>query len=343
VTAFVIAIGWGLETPSSIEQARAQAGGPEATPQERGCNSSAAVNQASAMKPRAAWQFLRDAYHDWVMDDAPRLGAALAYYTLFAIAPLLIIAIAVAGLVFGREAAQARLVSELARVVGTSGAEAISALIENGRKHQTGAVATIIGSATLLIGASGAFLELKGALNRVWDVKETRRGWWRFVGDRLAAFALVLAVGFLLMASLVVSAALSAAGALLQSYASGPLLVLQGINMAISLAVITMLFALIFKLLPDASIAWRDVWVGATMTSALFAVGKAAIGLYLGHSGLTSAYGAAGSVVVLIVWVYYFAQIFYFGAELTQAYARAHGSHRDRVRSHSRSAKVVPP
>jgi membrane protein len=282
------------------------------------------------MNARTFLRLLKEAAHDWRADEAPRLGAALAYYTLFAIAPLLLIAIAVAGLAFGREAAEGRIVSEFAGVVGKSGAEAVTALIESSRKPATGIVATILGAGTLLLGASGAFVELKGALNRVWEVKEPGGGLWGFVRDRVAAFALVLAVGFLLLASLVVSAALSAAGALVGSYVSHPVALLQIANNAISLIVITVLFALIFKVLPDTRIAWGDVWMGAAMTSALFTLGKFVIGFYLGRSGVTSGYGAAGSVVVLMVWVYYLAQVFYLGAEFTQAYARAHGSHRDR-------------
>jgi membrane protein len=280
------------------------------------------------MTSHAAFALLKEATADWLDDEAPRLGAALAYYTLFALAPLLVVAISIAGLVFGQEAAQGRIVTELSGVVGQSGAEAVTQLIENSRKPAAGILASVLGLATLLLGASGAFVELRSALNRVWEVETPATGIWGFVRDRLAAFALVLSVGFLLMASLVLSAAITAAGGLLERYISHPVVLLHAANAALSLVVVTVLFALIFKLLPDARIAWSDVWVGAAITSLLFTFGKFAIGLYLGQSGLTSSYGAAGSVVVLIVWVYYFAQIFYFGAELTQAYARAHGSRR---------------
>jgi membrane protein len=294
------------------------------------------------MERPGVFRLLKDAFVDWRADEAPRLGAALAYYTLFAMAPLLLIAIAVAGLAFGREAAEGRIVSEFAGVVGETGAAAVTALIENSRKPGAGIAATLLGGATLLLGASGAFLELKNALNRVWDVTEPKGGVWGYIRNRLLAFALVLAVGFLLLASLVVSAALSAAGAYLGSYVSRPAAVLQIANTALSLMVITVLFALIFKVLPDTRIAWRDVWVGAAMTSILFTIGKFGIGLYLGRSGLTSAYGAAGSVVVLIVWVYYLAQIFYFGAEFTQAYARARGSHLGRPRREATNVQTAP-
>ena len=193
--------------------------------------------------------------------------------------------------------------TELSGVVGASGAEAVNALIENSRKPATGILASVVGLATLLLGATGAFVELRSGLNRVWEVETPRSGFWGLVRDRLAAFALVLAVGFLLMASLVVSAALSAAGGLLARFVSHPVVFVQAANAALSLVVITVLFALIFKLLPDARVAWGDVWIGAAMTSALFTLGKFAIGLYLGQSGLTSTYGAEGSVVVLVVWV----------------------------------------
>jgi membrane protein len=301
------------------------------------------------MSPRGAFDLLKAAFNDWMADEAPRLGAALAYYTLFALAPLLVVAISIAGLVFGREAAQGRIVAELQGVVGQNGAEAVNQLIQNSRKPATGIVASVLGLLTLLLGAAGAFVELRSALNRIWDVKTTSTGIWGFVRDRLAAFALVLSVGFLLMASLVLSAALTAAGGLLSRYISHPVALLHAANAAVSFLVITALFALIFKLLPDAKIAWSDVWVGAALTSLLFTVGKFAIGLYLGQSGVTSTYGAAGSVVVLIVWVYYFAQIFYFGAELTQAYARAHGSRRgeparsERPNVQRRAKAAAPP
>lgn len=278
------------------------------------------------MNAHPAFRLLSEAFRDWRADNAPRLGAALAYYTLFALAPLLVVAIAVAGLAFGREAAQGRIVSELGGLVGLAGARAIEALIESSRKPEAGVLATLLGAGTLLLGASGAFVELKGGLNQVWEVEPPAGGLWGIVRDRLAAFALVLAVGFLLLASLLVSAALSATGTLLARFVSQPAGLLQAGNALVSLAVITVLFALIFKYLPDSEVAWGDVWAGAAMTSVLFTAGKFVIGLYLGHSGVTSAYGAAGSVVVLIVWVYYAAQIFYFGAELTQAYARTHGS-----------------
>jgi membrane protein len=272
------------------------------------------------VKPREAWGLLRRAVADWLADGAPRLGAALAYYTLFSLAPLLLAAIAVAGLAFGEEAAQGRIVTELESLIGRSGAEAVQAMIESSRRPSSGVVASLVALATLLVGASGVFVELKGALNVIFDVRDAPSGLKGTLRARLAAFALVLAVGFLLLVSLIVSAALSAMGSRLSALVAEPF-VLQVLNAGLSLVVITVLVAMLFKFLPDTKLAWRDVWVGALFTSALFTVGKFLIGLYLGRSGVSSTYGAAASIVVLMIWVYYAGQIFFLGAELTQAWA----------------------
>ncbi len=271
------------------------------------------------MKPGEAWGLLRGAFAEWLADGAPRLGAALAYYTLFSLAPLLLAAIAVAGLAFGEEAAQGRIVAELESLIGRSGAEAAQAMIEASRRPSSGIVASLAALATLLVGASGVFVELKGALNVIFDVTQAPTGLKGTLRARLAAFALVLVVGFLLLVSLIVSAALSALGQLL---GEEPTALLQLLNAVLSLGVITVLVAMLFKFLPDTRLAWRDVWIGALFTSTLFTVGKFLIGLYLGRSGVSSTYGAAASVVVLMIWVYYAGQIFFLGAELTQAWAR---------------------
>lgn len=271
------------------------------------------------------WALVKQAARDWQRDNAARLGAALSYYTLFSLAPLLVIAIGVAGLAFGREAAQGQIVTELRGLVGEPGARAVQDMVEASRKPEAGILATVLGVVALFVGATGAFAELKSALNVVWDVKEQAGGLKALLLGRLWSFAMVLAVGFLLMVSLVVSAAIAAADGFFQWIGIPPAAV-QLTNAAVSFLIITVLFALIFKFLPDTEVAWGDVWAGAVFTSALFAAGKALIGLYLGHSGLASTFGAAGSVVVLVVWVYYAAQIFFFGAEMTQAYARRHGS-----------------
>jgi membrane protein len=274
-----------------------------------------------------AFAIVRQAFADWRRDNAARLGAALSYYTLFSLAPLLIVAIAVAGFFFGREAAQGQIVTEIQGLVGEAGARAVQDMIENSRQPSAGVVATIVGLATLLLGATGAFTELKSALNVVWDVEDEGGGLLSLLRGRLWAFAMVLAVGFLLVVSLLLSAAISAADGFFEWVGIPPALV-HVVNAASSFVVITALFALLFKYLPDTDVEWGDVWMGAVVTSGLFTVGKMLIGLYLGRSSVASVYGAAGSVVVLIVWVYYAAQIFFFGAEVTQAYAHRHGSRR---------------
>lgn len=276
-----------------------------------------------------ALALLRQAFADWQKDNAARLGAALSYYTLFSLAPLLIVAIAVAGFFFGHEAAQGQIVVQIQGLVGDEGARAVQDMIENSRQPAVGLLATVIGVATLLLGATGAFTELKSALNIVWDVPDEGGGLRALLRGRLWAFAMVLAVGFLLMVSLLISAAVAAAGGFFEWMGIAPAAV-QLVNSVASFLVITVLFALLFKFLPDTEVQWRDVWVGALMTSALFTVGKLLIGLYLGRSSVASVYGAAGSVVVLVLWVYYAAQIFFFGAEVTQAYAHRHGSRQER-------------
>ena len=273
----------------------------------------------------SVWLLFKTTVTQWFEDQPFQLASSLSYYTLFSVAPLLIVAIGVAGLAFGREAAQGQIVAELQGLVGEAGARAVQDMVEASRRPQAGILATVIGVATLLLGATGAFAELKSALNVVWDVPEQGGGLKALLLGRLWSFAMVLAVGFLLMVSLVVSAALAAADGLFR-WIGVPQAAAQLANAAVSFLIITVLFALIFKFLPDTEVAWSDVWAGAVFTSALFAVGKAGIGLYLGKSGLASTYGAAGSVVILVVWVYYAAQIFFFGAEMTQAYARRHGS-----------------
>jgi membrane protein len=279
------------------------------------------------MRPRDILVMLKEGFQDWNEDNAPRLGAALSYYTIFSIAPLLLISIAVAGLVFGADAAQGRVVAQIQGLVGRTAAEAIQGMLESARKPGQGVVATIFGAVTLLFGAGGAFNELRGALDVIWEIPPRKGGGvLAMIHERLASFGMVLVVGFLLLVSLVISAGISAFEVTGKFPGSG--VVLQVVNQGVSLAVITVLFALIFKYLPDAHppVAWKDIWVGAFITASLFTLGKYAIGLYLGRSSVASAYGAAGSVVLLLVWVYYSAQILFFGAELTQVYARRHGS-----------------
>jgi membrane protein len=270
---------------------------------------------------------LKDTGKDWLEDNAPRLAASLALYTLMSIAPLLIFAVSVAGLVFGEEAARGQIAGQLAGLLGEKGAVAVQAILANAKTPSSGVVGTVVGLALALFGASGVFGELQGTLNTIWDVESRPgRGVRGFVRDRFFSFTLVLGVAFLLLVSLVLSAALSAVGAYFSQTLPGGTTLWQVLNFLISLGVTSLLFALIYKVVPDVTIQWRDVWVGAIATALLFALGKLAIGLYVGRSSVASPFGAAGSVVALVVWVYYSAQILFFGAEFTQVYARRRGA-----------------
>jgi len=277
------------------------------------------------MNPRALWELLRDAGNEWLEDKAPRLGAALAYYTIFSIAPLLLIVVAVAGFVYGEDAARGELFGQIRGLVGDEGAAALETMLANARQPESNTLATLVGVVMLLVGAAGLFGQLQDAMNTVWEVQaKPGRGVWGFVRDRFLSFTMVLGCAFLLLVSLVISAVLAALGNLFGDWQAS--IVGQCVNFVVSFAVVTGLFAMIYRFLPDVQLAWRDVWLGAAITSLLFTVGKWLIGLYLGHSTIGSTYGAAGSLAVLLVWLYYSAQIFLFGAELTKAYADRYGS-----------------
>jgi membrane protein len=270
---------------------------------------------------------LTSTFAEWNKDNATRLAAALAYYTVFSIAPLLIIAIAVAGLVFGRDAAQGEIFRQLQGLIGAQGAAAVQEMVKSAAKPADGITAGLVGFVMLLFGASGVTGELKSALNAVWDVPPPpSAGVLVTIKERLLSLTLVLGVGFLLMVSLVISAGVAAVGRYFQEWLPGSEPLLQAINTGASFVVITLLFMIIFRFVPDAKVEWRDVWLGAVVTSLLFSIGKLAIGIYLGKGSLGSAYGAAGSLVIFLAWVYYSAQILFFGAEFTQVYARQHGS-----------------
>lgn len=269
----------------------------------------------------------RRAVWAWWEDNALRLGASLAYYTLFAIAPVLLVAIAIAGLAFGPEAVRGEIVGQLQGLVGRDGAAAVQSMLEGASRPQSGMFATVIGSITFVFAATGAFLELQTVLNTIWRVKPNPdANLAAFVRDRIRSFGIVLAIGFLLLVSLAISAALAAASAWLDRRAPGLPLLWQVSNATVSLAVITTLFAMLYKFLPDVTLEWRDVITGAFVTAVLFTLGKQVIGLYLGQSSTASSYGAAGSVIVLLLWVYYSTQIMLVGAEFTRIYADAHGS-----------------
>ncbi len=262
----------------------------------------------------------------WWNDNALRLGASLAFYTLFAIAPVLLVGIAMAGLVFGPEAVRGELVGQMQSLVGHDGAQAVQALLEGASKRQSGILATVVGTVTLLLAATGAFLELQAALNAIWRVKPNPdANLIAYVKARLRSFAIVVAIGFLLLVSLVVSAVLAAINGWLARRAPGWPIFLQAINVAGSFAVTTALFALLFRFLPDVKLEWRDVATGSIVTAVLFTVGKQLIGLYLGQSTVASSYGAAASVILLLLWVYYSSQIVLFGAEFTRLYSAARG------------------
>jgi membrane protein len=280
------------------------------------------------MNLKAIWEILKETFSDWNEDKAPRLAAALAYYTMFSIAPVLIIVIAIAGLVLGREAVQGAIAQQIEGLVGNrESALAVQAMIQSASKPSTGIIATVIGLVTLLFGAAGVFGQLQDALNTIWEVQpKPDRGIMETIKERFLSFTMVLGVGFLLLVSLVVSAALTAIGTYFSNLLPGFEAVWQVVNFLVSFGVITLLFAMIFKVLPDAKIAWSDVWIGAAVTALLFTIGKFLIGLYLGKSSVGTAYGAAGSLVVILIWVYYSAQILFLGAEFTQVYARKYGS-----------------
>lgn len=278
------------------------------------------------MNFRDLWSVLKRSGQEWMDDKATRLSAALAFYAILSLAPLFLIAVAIAGAVFGEEAATGALNDQLRGLVGDAGAEVARTAVQNADRPKAGTVATVIGVVTLLFGASGVFTELQGALNAIWNVKpKPDRGIWGTIQDRFLSFGMVLVVGFLLLVSLVVSAVLSGVAKYLTELAPGVPLLMQAANFAVSFAIVAGLFALIFKYLPDAKIAWRDVWFGALVTAALFTLGKYAIGVYLGRAGVSTPFGAAGSLVAFVVWVYYSGLIVFFGAELTQVTAEHAG------------------
>jgi membrane protein len=278
------------------------------------------------VKPRDLGWILRRTLAGWWNDNVPRLGASLAYYTLFALAPILIVAIAVAGVFFGAEAVQREVTAQIGALVGEEGARAVQAMLEGAYQRSENGIATAIGLITFFLGATGAFLELQTALNAIWRVKpKPDAGLKEMLLQRVLSFGLVIGVGFVLLVSLLVSAGLSALNRYIGAIFPDIALVWQGVNTLVSLGVVTLLFAMIYQFLPDAQLRLRDVWVGALVTAGLFSVGKFLIGLYLGTSGVATSYGAAGSVVVLLIWVYYSAQIVLLGAEFTRAYVERFG------------------
>jgi len=277
---------------------------------------------------RPLFDLCRRAVASWSSDYAPSMGAALAYYTVFSIAPLLLIVIAVAGLVFGQEAARGEILLQLSGLMGEQGAAAVQSMLQAVNKPREGIVATLIGIALLVVGATTVFGELQDALDRIWraPARAKSSGIFNLLRVRLLSFSMVMGIGFLLMVSLVASAALAALGKWWSPMFGAWETLAQWVNFVFSFGMVTVIFAMIYKIMPRAKVQWRDVWVGAAVTALLFTVGKHLIGLYIGKSSVASGYGAAGSLVVVLVWVYYSAQIFLLGAEFTWVYARSYGS-----------------
>ncbi len=285
------------------------------------------MDQKKQSTLREAWETVKETGRDWSNDNASRLAAALAYYALLSLAPVLMIAVAVAGFFFGTEEARGKVASELGGIVGGDAAKSVHAVaVASAESPSKGVVGTIAGIVALFFGASGVFYELQSSLNTVWEVKpKPGSGLWREVRSRFFSFTMVLSVAFLLLVSLVLSSLLSAAGTFFTGLLPGGEALWQVVNFVISGAIVAGLFAVIFKYIPDATISWRDVWLGGVVTSVLFTIGKFALGLYFGKAAVGSAYGAAGSIIALVVWVYYAAQIFLLGAEFTQVRARRSG------------------
>jgi membrane protein len=275
---------------------------------------------------KGLWALLHDAGAGWLKHQASRTGAALAFYTVFSLGPVLILSIAIAGFFFGESAARGEIVGQIEDLIGREGAQAIQAVLQNASRPGAGFIPTIISVVTLILGANTALAELKSGLDQIWNVPpERRQGFWYFVRTRLLSVGLILALGFLMLVSLVISAALTA----LEGFWRGELLVdavLGWVNFLFAFALVAALFATIYKILPSVRIAWRDVTIGSLVTALLFTAGKFAIGVYLGNSAVASSYGAAGSVVLILLWVYYSAQILLFGAEFTRAFAYRFGS-----------------
>jgi membrane protein len=275
------------------------------------------------MPPDALWyRLLKETVRAWSQDNAARLSAAVAFYTVLSMTPLLVVAVAVAGLVFGEDAARGRIGAELSRFVGPTAGEGIETLLVHASTPTASVMGSLVSIVVLLFGASGVFVELQAALNAIWNVEpKPSSGIWAYARQRFFTFLMVLGVAGLLLISLVLSTLLSAAGKYFSHLLPGDPLSLEVINFVVSGLLIALLFALVFKVIPDADVAWHDVWPGALATSLLFSVGKLVLGWYLGRASVASPYGAAGSVMVLVIWVYYAAQIFFFGAEFTHVFA----------------------
>ncbi len=291
-------------------------------------------HETSAMAEQATfrqwWALVKTAASSWIDDYAPSMGAALSYYTVFSLAPVLLIVISIAGLVFGEEAARGELFGQLRALMGTDAARGVEGVLASVNRPGQGIASTVIGIVVLVVGATTVFAELQDALDRIWRAPARAKagGLWRLLRARLLSFGMILGLAFLLMVSLVLGAVISALGKWWGGFFGRWELLAQGVNVLVGFALTTAIFAMIYKLMPRVHVRWHDVWLGAVVTSLLFTVGKFLIGLYIGKSGVASGFGAAGSLVVVFVWVYYSAQIFLMGAEFTWVYARIFGSMR---------------
>jgi len=285
------------------------------------------------MNLKEAWTLTKDSMDAWSNDFAPSMGAALSYYTLFSIAPLLIIVIAVAGLVFGPDAVRTVVFDQLQALMGEEGGEAVQDMLASSSDTATGAIATIVSVVGLAIGATTVFNEIQNDLDRIWRAPALQEsgGIWNLLRTRLLSFGMILGVAFLLAVSLVVSAALAMLGKWWDAWLGNWEALAHFLDIGVSLALLTVIFGLIYKMIPRVQVSWHDVWIGAGVTAVLFTIGKVLIGLYLGKSDVTSSFGTAGSLVIVMVWVYYASQIFLFGAELTRVYAETHGSRREQT------------
>ncbi len=278
------------------------------------------------MNPKVIFNLFKDAFKDWNEDKASRLGASLSYYTIFSLGPLLVIVISIASIVYNN--AQGQITGTIEQVVGGDASKLIIDTMKNANKGGANIIATIIGIVTLLIGAAGVFGQLQDALNTIWEVKpKPGAGIMAMLKERFLSFGMVLGTGFLLLVSLVVSAGIAALGVFLKSILPGGDLLANIVNYVITIVIIALMFALLFKYLPDVKIAWRDVLIGALVTSLLFTLGQLALGLYFKFGGVGKSFGAAASVIIVLVWIYYSAQIFLYGAEFTQVYTNQYGSH----------------
>jgi membrane protein len=294
------------------------------------------------MNIKQIWALIKATFSSWLDDYAPSMGAALAYYTLFSIAPLLLIVISTAGLVFGEDAVRGEIFAQLRDLMGDQGAQAVQSLLASVSEPKKGIAGTIIGTVLLVVGATTVLGELQDAFDRIWRAPEKVRkgGVVTLIRTRLLSLGIILGIGFLLIVSLVFSAAMAALGKWWGPFFSNLEMLATVVNFFFSFLFLSALFAMLYKLMPRVEIRWRDVWAGAVVTALLFTVGKLLIGIYIGKSAISSGFGAAGSLVIMLVWVYYSAQIFLLGAEFTRVYSQAHGSRKDQLASNTETATV---